>query len=138
MSWLQAIFQITVVFDMWTLYVLHHERHKYCELPLRRFLGYSLLFSTPCTLLVHKVGKRASVRKAFVLELLILGLSFIHLLSGTLLITQVEICPYSSPLTWKTSFLMLGSAWSGITISSLLMITTAFANIIKCNNHSDT
>ena len=133
MHWLQGIFQVTVAFDLWTLYVLYAERRKYCELPLRFFLIRSLLLSTPATMLIHKVNKRApSVRKAYSLELVLLLVSFAHLLSGTLMNTQVEICPYSSPLTWKTSFVMVGTAWTAITLSSVSMIVTAVWSMATC------
>jgi hypothetical protein len=136
-NWLQALFQVTVAFDIWTMYVLYEERRKYCELPLRTFLIRSLCLSTPATFLVHKVAKRGSVRKAFVAEIVILAISFVHLLSGTLMITQVEICPYSAPLTWKTSFVMLGTAWSGITMSSLAMIASAVWSMVKCGKNDE-
>ncbi len=134
MNPLLCLFHLTLVFDVWTLLVLYLERNKYCELPLRYFLIRSILLSTPCTWLVHKIAKRSSVRRAFVLELCILTLSFVHLMFGTMMITQAEICPYSSPLTWKTSFVTLGTAWSGISVSSLGMIGSALWSMVKCQN----
>jgi hypothetical protein len=134
---LSIIYQITVAFDIWTIFVLYSERRKYCELPLQTFLIRSLLFSTPATYIVHKVAKRNSIQKAFIFEICILISAFAHLLSGTLMITQVEICPYSSPMTWKTCFVVLGSAWTGITVSSLGMIGSAIYSILKCQKNTE-
>ena len=125
---------IAIAYDLWVVLVLYQERRSYCEVPLRRWLWLALLLGVPVNILVDRASKRHEFKRAFIFECLGMLLSIALLAHGTLLITLTtgEVCPASSPLTWKTVFLSLAVAWSLVTVVSAGLVLSAAVGFMRC------
>ena len=127
----------TLVVDTWVLIVLWLESGKYCELPLKQYLQISLWLSFPASFVIHRIRSRKTFRLAFAAECLFILLSLCLLAYGTFLMTLVsmEICPLSSPLTWRTVGASLALSWSLICGASIAVVTSAAVGFVSCKNN---
>ena len=123
-----------LVFDIWIVGVLWLERAKYCEMPLRSWLQLALILSYPASIVVSRLRTRSSFRMAFATECLFMLLSLCLLAQGTFWMTlaTMEVCPLSSPLTWKTTGVALAVSWSLICGASMAVIVSAAVGFLSC------
>ncbi|KAF4731097.1 hypothetical protein FOZ62_027138 [Perkinsus olseni] len=118
LEWLPSIMACMSMFDASLLVAVIRGFGIPCDVPLLAWAIVGLLLGWPATFLVYSYGREESFKGGFVLELLLLAVSFCWLCAGMVWVNSSVTCIDTSPLLWWTVFV---NSITSLSITSTIM-----------------